>query len=111
MEASATEPSTASHTIADLISRAALEHGEHAAVRYKHDGAWQDVSYKQLADIVEEIALGLIDLGVERGRARLHPCQHASRVVLRRHGDHLGRRRGRADLPDQLARGVPVGDL
>jgi long-chain acyl-CoA synthetase len=66
MEASATEQSTASHTIADLISRAALEHGEHAAVRYKHDGAWQDVSYKQLAYIVEEIALGLIDLGVEQ---------------------------------------------
>ncbi len=67
MEASATEPSTASHTIADLISRAALEHGDHPAVRYKHDGAWEDVSYKQLADIVEEIALGLIDLGVEPG--------------------------------------------
>jgi long-chain acyl-CoA synthetase len=67
MEASATEPSTASHTIADLISRAALEHGEHPAVRYKHDGTWQDVTYGQLADIVEEVALGLIDLGVQPG--------------------------------------------
>src|SRR3984957_5112866 len=67
MKASATKPSTASHSIADLVSRAALEHGDHAAVRYKHDGTWQDVSYKQLADIVEEIALGLIDLGIEKG--------------------------------------------
>jgi long-chain acyl-CoA synthetase len=67
MEASATESSTASRTIADLIPRSALEHGERAAVRYKHDGTWRDVTYKQVAEIVDEIALGLIDLGVEQG--------------------------------------------
>ena len=67
MEASAIESSTASQTIADLTSRSALEHGERAAVRYKHDGTWRDVTYKQLAEIVDEIALGLIDLGVEQG--------------------------------------------
>ncbi|HEX8715244.1 MAG TPA: long-chain fatty acid--CoA ligase, partial [Solirubrobacteraceae bacterium] len=33
----------------------------------KHDGGWQDVSYTQLADIVQEIGLGLIDLGIEPG--------------------------------------------
>ncbi|MGA9875382.1 MAG: long-chain fatty acid--CoA ligase [Solirubrobacteraceae bacterium] len=67
MEASATESTTGSHTVAELITRAAAEHADHPAVRYKHDGAWQDVSYKQLAGIVEEIGLGLIDLGVEAG--------------------------------------------
>jgi long-chain acyl-CoA synthetase len=67
MEASATEPTTASHTIADLISRSAAERPEHVAVRYKHDGAWRDVSYKRVAEIVEEIGLGLIDLGIEAG--------------------------------------------
>jgi long-chain acyl-CoA synthetase len=66
MEASATE-STGSHTIADLISRSAAERPEHVAVRYKHDGAWRDVTYEQVADIVEEIGLGLIDLGIEPG--------------------------------------------
>ena len=45
------------------------------------------------------------------GRARLHPRQHPPRVVLRRPGRDLRGRRRRADLPDQLARGVPVGDL
>ncbi len=67
MEASATESTTASHTIADLISRSAAERPEHVAVRYKQDGAWQDVTYKRVADIVEEVGLGLIDLGVEPG--------------------------------------------
>jgi long-chain acyl-CoA synthetase len=63
MEATA----TASQTIADLIPNAAAAHGERTAIRYKHDGAWQDVTYAQLAEIVQEIALGLIDLGVESG--------------------------------------------
>jgi long-chain acyl-CoA synthetase len=67
MEASATKSIVGSHTIADLISRSASEHPDHIAVRYKQDGTWRDVSYKQVADIVEEIGLGLIDLGIEAG--------------------------------------------
>jgi long-chain acyl-CoA synthetase len=66
MEA-ATASTTGSQTMADLIPHAAVAHAEHAAVRYKHDGAWHDVSYTQLADIVQEIGLGLIDLGIEAG--------------------------------------------
>jgi long-chain acyl-CoA synthetase len=68
MEATTATPSTTgSQTIADLIPRSAAAHGEHAAVRYKRDGAWHDVSYIELADIVREIGLGLIDLGIEPG--------------------------------------------
>jgi long-chain acyl-CoA synthetase len=67
MEASAAESTTGSHTIADLISRSAAERPEQVAVRYKKDGAWRDVTYKQMADIVEEIGLGLIDIGIEPG--------------------------------------------
>ena len=67
MEASATESTTGSSTIADLIPRSASEHPEHVAIRYKRDGEWHDVSYAQFADIVQEIALGLIDLGVQAG--------------------------------------------
>jgi long-chain acyl-CoA synthetase len=66
MQAS-TESTTGSQTIADLISRSAAEHAEQTAVRYKHDGVWHDVSYAQLDEIVREIALGLIDLGVGPG--------------------------------------------
>ena len=67
MEATAAASTTGSRTIADLIPRSAAEHAEHVAVRYKRDGAWHDVTYAQLADIVQEIGLGLIDLGIEPG--------------------------------------------
>src|SRR5271170_6715539 len=72
MEATATVSSagpstTGSSTVADLIPRTAAEHAEHTAVRFKRGGAWHDVSYAQLADIVQEIGLGLIDLGIQSG--------------------------------------------
>jgi long-chain acyl-CoA synthetase len=63
----ATASTTGSKTIADLISRSAVEHADNVAVRYKRDGSWHDVSYSELADIVQEIGLGLIDLGIEAG--------------------------------------------
>jgi long-chain acyl-CoA synthetase len=67
MEATATASSTGSSTVADLIPRTAAEHGDSTAVRFKHDGAWHDVTYAELATIVQEIGLGLIDLGIESG--------------------------------------------
>jgi long-chain acyl-CoA synthetase len=63
----ATASTTGSKTIADLIPHSAAEHADDVAVRYKRDGAWQDVSYSELAEIVQEIGLGLIDLGIEGG--------------------------------------------
>jgi long-chain acyl-CoA synthetase len=71
MEATATASTsgsaTSSRTIADLIPCAAAAHGEKTAIRYKRDDAWHDVSYVQLAETVQELALGLIDLGIEPG--------------------------------------------
>ncbi len=72
MEASTAAPAadaaaTAARTIADVIPRAAAEHPDRPAVRFKRDGAWQDVSYAELGGIVREIALGLIDLGIAHG--------------------------------------------
>jgi long-chain acyl-CoA synthetase len=67
MEATATASSTGSSTVADLIPRTAAEHADSIAVRFKRDGAWHDVSYGELATIVQEIGLGLIDLGIEAG--------------------------------------------
>ncbi|MGO9248865.1 MAG: AMP-dependent synthetase/ligase [Solirubrobacteraceae bacterium] len=61
--ASATTP----QTIADLVPHAAERFGDRVAIRYKRDGAWQDVSYAELDEIVRETALGLIDLGIEPG--------------------------------------------
>ena len=67
MEAAATTSTTASRTIADLIPRAAATHAGHTAIRYKRDGSWHDVSYTELAQVVQEIGLGLIDLGIAPG--------------------------------------------
>jgi long-chain acyl-CoA synthetase len=72
MEATATVSSTGpsttgSSTVADLIQRTAAERAEHTAVRFKRGGAWHDVSYAELTTIVQEIGLGLIDLGIEPG--------------------------------------------
>jgi long-chain acyl-CoA synthetase len=67
MEATATASTTAALTIADLIPRAGVEHADAVAVRHKRDGEWLDVTYAQLADTVQEIGLGLIDLGVQSG--------------------------------------------
>jgi long-chain acyl-CoA synthetase len=67
MEATAAASTTGIQTIADLLPRATREHAEGVAVRYKRDGEWHDVTYTQLSDIVQEIGLGLIDLGIEAG--------------------------------------------
>jgi long-chain acyl-CoA synthetase len=59
--------STGAKTIAGLIPRAAAEYGESTAIRFKRDGSWHDVSYSELGRTVQEIGLGLIDLGLQPG--------------------------------------------
>jgi long-chain acyl-CoA synthetase len=67
MEGTATASTTGSRTIADLIPRSVAEHAERVAVRYKRDATWHDVTYTQLAEIVREVGLGIIDLGIQAG--------------------------------------------
>ncbi|MCW2968563.1 MAG: long-chain fatty acid--CoA ligase, partial [Solirubrobacteraceae bacterium] len=62
-----TRTTTQSRTIADLMPRAAEIFGDKVAVKHKSDGAWHDVTYAQMGEIVSELALGLIDLGIEPG--------------------------------------------
>ncbi|HXA53837.1 MAG TPA: AMP-binding protein, partial [Solirubrobacteraceae bacterium] len=54
-------------TIADLLPCAVAAYGEHIAIRHKRDGAWLDVAYAEVGEIVREIAYGLIDLGIQPG--------------------------------------------
>jgi long-chain acyl-CoA synthetase len=60
-------PSTGSKTIADLIGRAAERYSDRVAARRKVDGVWEDITYAQVGVIVREVALGLMDLGIEPG--------------------------------------------
>jgi long-chain acyl-CoA synthetase len=57
-----------SKTLADLLPQAAKEHGPEGAFLFRNDeGAWETVTYDQVLGQVEELALGLIDLGVNPG--------------------------------------------
>jgi len=67
MEVTAAPSATASQTIADLVPHAAERYPDRTAIRHKQDGEWRDVSYAELDRIVGEVALGLIDLGIQPG--------------------------------------------
>src|SRR3954447_21523511 len=54
-------------TIADIVSLAAERYGEQPAARFKREGEWTDVSFRQLGEIVSELARGLLDLGLNAG--------------------------------------------
>jgi long-chain acyl-CoA synthetase len=58
---------TGSKTIADLLPLAVKQHGDKPAQRYKVGEEWVDSSYAELGEVVKEVALGLIDLGIEKG--------------------------------------------
>ena len=68
MESSTAAPeSTGSRTIADMMGLAAERYGDRAALTFKRGDEWAEVSYRELGEIVSEIARGLIDLGLEPG--------------------------------------------
>jgi long-chain acyl-CoA synthetase len=64
---SAHEASTGSKTIADLMAMAAQKHADRVALREKVDGEWRERTYAEVGEIVREMALGLIDLGIAPG--------------------------------------------
>jgi long-chain acyl-CoA synthetase len=58
---------TGSKTLADLIPLAVEKHSDSVAQRYKDSsGEWVDVTYPQLGKIVQELSLGLQELGIGR---------------------------------------------
>jgi len=58
---------TTPQTLAELPFLSAERFGERPAQRFKHDGAWQDLTHAGLRDVTREIALGLVALGVRPG--------------------------------------------
>jgi long-chain acyl-CoA synthetase len=61
------ERGTHSTTLADLLPRAAEMYGSTPAVRFKQGDQWVSRSFEEVRDTVRSLALGLIDLGVEKG--------------------------------------------
>jgi long-chain acyl-CoA synthetase len=70
MESSPAPPATGttgSTTIADMMGLAADRFADQVAVMYKRGDDWAEVSYREVGEIVSEIARGLIDLGLAPG--------------------------------------------
>jgi long-chain acyl-CoA synthetase len=61
------ERGTKSTTLADLLPRAAELYGDAPAVCFKEDDRWVRRSFDEVRETVRSLALGLIDLGVEKG--------------------------------------------
>jgi len=58
---------TGSKTIADLLPLAVKKYADKPAQRYKVGDDWVDASYTELGEAVKEVALGLVDLGIQPG--------------------------------------------
>jgi long-chain acyl-CoA synthetase len=54
-------------TLAELSPSAAKRHDKRPAQRCKRDGVWLDTSFAELAETVDELALGLATLDIENG--------------------------------------------
>ncbi|MGZ4183114.1 MAG: AMP-dependent synthetase/ligase [Solirubrobacteraceae bacterium] len=62
-----TTPTTIASTVASLPGSAAERFGSHTAARFKKAGEWSEMTYAEMGEAVDEIALGLVDLGIEVG--------------------------------------------
>jgi long-chain acyl-CoA synthetase len=58
---------TKSRTLADLLPRSADMYGDSPAVRYKDGEQWVTRSFNEVRGLVRPLALGLAELGVEKG--------------------------------------------
>ena len=54
-------------TLTQLFFSAVVQHASPAALRFKRDGAWHDISHAQLLEQVRHVSLALQALGLERG--------------------------------------------
>ena len=61
------EAGTGSKTVADLIPLAATKYSSLPALKHKVGDEWAEVTYAELGHTVREVALGLVDLGIEPG--------------------------------------------
>jgi long-chain acyl-CoA synthetase len=60
-------PSLIAETVAALPRSAAERFGSKVAARYRDGDEWAEITYEQAGKAIDEIALGLIDLGLQPG--------------------------------------------
>jgi long-chain acyl-CoA synthetase len=54
-------------TVAALPNSTAQRFGDHVAARRRVDGEWRELTYSEVVAAIDEVALGLADLGIESG--------------------------------------------
>jgi long-chain acyl-CoA synthetase len=54
-------------TLCDIFYQSVETYRKPAALRYKKDGAWRDISSEEFRRAVEELSMGLRALGIDRG--------------------------------------------
>src|SRR5687767_1320799 len=54
-------------TLCDIFYQSVETYRKPAALRYKKDGAWHDISSDEFRRAVEELSMGLRELGIDRG--------------------------------------------
>jgi long-chain acyl-CoA synthetase len=62
-----TEAKASVATVAALPGSAAERFGDQTAARYRVGEEWREMTYAEAGSAIEEIALGLVDLGIEPG--------------------------------------------
>ena len=62
-----TSSNTIATTVAGLSASAARRFGEQLAARYKVAGEWRGMTYAETGRAIDELAVGLIDLGISPG--------------------------------------------
>ncbi|MGO9823217.1 MAG: AMP-dependent synthetase/ligase [Solirubrobacteraceae bacterium] len=67
MSEATSDPKPAIATVAALALSAGDRFGDQLAARHKVDGEWHEMSYAEVTEAIEEVALGLIGLGIEPG--------------------------------------------
>ncbi len=67
MSETTSDPRAVAATVAVLPSSAAERFGERLAARHRADGEWREVTYAAAVEAIEEVALGLLELGIESG--------------------------------------------
>ncbi len=60
-------PKLIADTVASLPGKAAERFPENVAARYRREEAWEEITYAEVGQAIEEIALGLVELGIEPG--------------------------------------------
>jgi long-chain acyl-CoA synthetase len=62
-----TTSTTIASTVASLPGSAAERFGSHTAARFKDGDEWRELTYGEMGEAVDEIARGLVDLGIDVG--------------------------------------------